>query len=131
MRLDETPEAIQGSDDKLRMINISNHPSTKWGDEQLKAAGAVVDLPFPAVDPNASSEELDALAQTYLEKIFSMGTLDGVVHVMGEMGFTFKLVSLLKEAGLTVVHSTTERLSVENPDGTKTSLFKFCQFREY
>ena len=113
------------------MINISNHPSTKWGDEQLKAAGYVIDLAFPAVDPNASEGDLDALAHEYLEKVLGMDNPDGVVHVMGEMGFTFKLVSMLKAAGLKVVHSTTERKSVVNADGTKTSLFQFCQFRRY
>ena len=113
------------------MINISNHPSIKWGDEQLRAAGSVIDLAFPAVNPNASGEDLDALAQEYLEKVLDMDNPDGVVHVMGEMGFTFRLVSLLKDTGLKVVHSTTERKSVENADGTKTSLFQFCQFRRY
>lgn len=113
------------------MINISNHPSSKWGMQQLEAAGNVVDLPFPAVDPNASSEELDALAREYLHKILNMDNPDGVVHVMGEMGFTFKLVTLLKEHGFLVVHSTTERTVVEGADGVKTSVFNFCQFRTY
>ncbi len=113
------------------MINVSNHPSSKWGRMQLEKAGNVIDLAFPAVNPNASGEDLDALALEYLEKVLSMDNPDRVVHVMGEMGFTFRLVSLLKKQGLKVVHSTTERKSVENADGTKTSLFQFCQFREY
>lgn len=38
------------------LLNLSNHPSSLWCDEQKKAAetlfGEIVDLPFPQVDPN-------------------------------------------------------------------------------
>lgn len=38
------------------LLNLSNHPSSLWCDEQIKAAetlfGEIVDLPFPQVDPN-------------------------------------------------------------------------------
>ncbi len=43
-------------------INLTNHPSTKWGADQLAAAkkyGNIVDIPFPAVDPEASSDTND------------------------------------------------------------------------
>ena len=54
-----------------------------------------------------------------------------VVHVMGEMTFTYNLVTALKEVGIVCLASTTERLVKMMPDGKKVSEFKFVQFREY
>ena len=39
------------------LINFTNHPAARWSEAQRMAArqyGAVVDLPFPEVDPAAS-----------------------------------------------------------------------------
>jgi len=117
------------------LVNLSNHPSQYWGDRQREAArcfGEVVDLPFPAVAPNASSPELLSLAQTCVEIILSMGeTEDITVHVMGEMTFTFLVVARLKALGIRCVASTTERKTTYNDDGTKVSEFQFVKFREY
>lgn len=119
-------------------INLSNHPSSKWGEEQLKAAqsyGNVVDIPFPVISPSASDHDLKVLANQYLDRILGMlpGTESGKnrVHVMGEMGFTFVLVAKLMDNGIFPVHSTTERRVTENPDGSKTVEFSFVQFRDY
>lgn len=111
------------------MINFSNHPSDRWGELQLKAAaGKVVDVPFPAVNPMATAEELDSLAAEYVGIILGMN--DPVVHVMGEMGLVYRVVALLKQHGITAVHSTSERVS-EEKNGIKTSVFTFRQFRKY
>ena len=119
-------------------INVSNHPTSKWGEEQLKAAqayGDVVDIPFPAISPSASDLDLKDLANQYLDRI--LGMLSGAenernrVHIMGEMGFTFILVAKLMDRGIFSVHSTTERRVTENPDGSKTVEFRFVQFRDY
>ena len=50
---------------------------------------------------------------------------------MGEMTFTYNLVQKLNSYGHYCVASTTERVAVENPDGSKTVQFEFVQFREY
>lgn len=42
-------------------INLSNHTSTRWSEAQKEAArqyGEIVDMPFSAVSPHISSEEL-------------------------------------------------------------------------
>ena len=115
-------------------LNLSNHPSTSWESSQLNAAqefGTIEDMPFPAISPEATSEELMELAEKAMEEILLKARdADVTVHVMGEMTFTYYLVSLLKAKGITCVASTTERI-IEEKDGMKTSLFKFVKFREY
>ena len=117
------------------LVNFSNHPFLYWSDIQRKAAhcyGDTIDIPFPVVAPNASNQELQHLAQTCVEKILSMGEAEKTtVHIMGEMTFTFMVVTRLKELGIRCVASTTERKTTYNEDGTKVSEFQFVKFREY
>ena len=117
------------------LVNFSNHPSRYWGNEQWEASrcyGNVVDLPFPKIAPSANSQELQTLVQTSVKKILSMSDTESItVHVMGEMTFTFMVVTRLKEMGITCVASTTERKVTMNADGTKQSEFSFVKFREY
>lgn len=125
-------------------INVSNHPSANWGAEQYKAAlqmGQIIDLPFPAVDPSASREEVTALAQSYYGKVCALTreqgtTPEGVtVMVSGEFTFTYHLVTMLLQSGYRVVSACTRRDAVEQllEDGSivKTARFSFVQFREY
>lgn len=114
-------------------VNLTNHPSLAWSDGQRQAAlqyGEILDLPFPVIDPAASTEEVKALADKTVDAIKQ---LDGspVVHVMGEMTFTYAIVARLKALGITCVASTTERDTVVAPDGRKITTFKFVRFREY
>ncbi len=49
-------------------INFSNHPFESWGEEQKKAAeayGTLVEIPFPNIPPEWSTEEVNALADEY------------------------------------------------------------------
>lgn len=117
-------------------INLSNHPSSTWDEKQLAAAreyGVVVDVPFPAVSAEATTEELEAIAQDLLEQVgvITKKNTDSTIHVMGEMNLTYILVGRLQHLGYRCVASTTVRNAVDNPDGTKTSKFQFVQFREY
>lgn len=115
-------------------INFSNHPSKKWGEQQLREAqrfGEVKDLPFPNVQPEWSSEEVNRLADEYAEILTKMGGENCTVHIMGEMTFTHAVVSRLKEQGIVCVASTTKRCAYETADGKKVSTFRFVQFRRY
>ena len=116
-------------------LNLSNHSSDKWGEAQLDAArayGKVVDMPFPTIDPGATTEEIYILAEEYAEEITSRyPDRDLTVHIMGEMTFCFRLVTLLHARGIRCVASTTQRKTSELPDGTKESIFEFQAFREY
>ena len=116
-------------------LNLSNHSSDKWGETQLdatRAYGKVVDMPFPEIDPGATTEEIYILAEEYAEEITSRyPDRDLTVHIMGEMTFCFRLVTLLHARGVRCVASTTQRKTSELADGKKESIFEFQEFREY
>ena len=125
-------------------INLSNHPSSEWGDLQLNAAhkcGDILDVPFPAVDPNLSGVEVEDLASDYFNRIerlsdeMKISMCDLTVMVEDEFTFTYHIVGLLKSAGCHVVSACTKREAIEkkNDDGSnvKTAVFRFVQFRSY
>lgn len=114
------------------LLNLSNHPTTSWSESQLAAAGGrdnVIDLPFPTVSPDGDEAYIDSIVNDYYDKIIN---IQGVttVHLMGEMNFTFALVTKLKAEGIKCVASTTKRETVEE-NGVKISKFNFVRFREY
>lgn len=117
-------------------VNFSNHTSSGWTNAQTKAAKSlgysIIDLPFPNISEIANENEITSLCDEYLQKIDSIvGKKKGVIHIMGEMTFTYAMVNLLKSHGYTCVASTTKRIVEELPDGVKNVKFEFCQFREY
>lgn len=118
------------------LINFSNHPSASWDERQSSAAmeyGTVVDLPFPSVDSTEDEQYIQALTDTYLEKIVAIaGTPENAtIHIMGEMTLTFALVKALQAKGFRCIASTTDRVVTILPDGTKNVSFSFSRFREY
>ena len=118
---------------KKYFINLTNHPSVEWGEEQLRAAeafGEIVDMPFPVIDPESTSEEVNILAEMTIKQIRSLNA-NPVVHVMGEMTFTYALVFRLKALGIRCMASTTVRTVRMMPGGKKISEFKFVQVRDY
>lgn len=118
------------------LINLTNHPSGLWPEEQRQAAlekyDSIHDMSFPAVPAQAEVDHIRRLAEDYYVKIrqLAAGTTLAV-HLMGEMTFTFLLVSKLLEAGIPCVASTTERTVLEEQDGRKTVQFRFVRFRDY
>lgn len=123
-------------------INLSNHPSSAWKGKQLldatKNNAKLIDIKFPNIDPEATTSDIDHLVEEYiniiLTNIGNTTKLDGViVHIMGEMTFTYRMVEKLQNYyGIKCVASTTKRIVEENEeDGTKTSKFEFVQFRNY
>lgn len=115
-------------------INLSNHPSCKFTADQMTAAktfGDIVDVPFPNVAPYATAMEVDAMAaQKVSEIIYQYGT-KCTIHVMGELTFCHSFVKYAKARNIRCISSTTERIAIDNPDGSKTSVFKFATFRDY
>lgn len=136
-------------------INLSNHPSVGWGEAQLAEAsayGEVIDLPFPDIRPEDGPDVIAELADRMVLCVRELAAVrcaagpssdrgtDGLelpeaetltVHVMGEMTFTYAVVSRLKDLGIPCVASTTERAVTELPDGRKVSEFRFVRFRRY
>ncbi|MDD5043844.1 MAG: CRISPR-associated protein [Patescibacteria group bacterium] len=135
-------------------INVSNHKSSRWSEEQRKAAGEmadrILDIAFPSVPPEATSQEVEAIADEILHRIWEISWANQIaplaeesdseygpnrliVHIMGEMVLTFKVLEALKGVA-TCVASTTKREAVEVvKDGSteKNTIFKFVQFRKY
>ncbi len=114
------------------LLNLSNHPSAKWPENQIQAAsqyGGVTDMPFPHIDPEADTDQVRQLAEQYEVKIRQMTDVRAV-HIMGELTFCFALIPMLQNAGIPCVASTTARDTLEH-DGIKTSVFRFIRFRAY
>jgi hypothetical protein len=113
------------------LVNLSNHPSTCWSAEQkqaaLKLAPEIRDMPFPAVPPEADSEEMNALADEVIARLKT--EVPGATHAMVQGEFT--LVRKLQQIGIVWVAATTRREVVEQTGGTKTTRFNFVRFREY
>jgi hypothetical protein len=120
------------------LINLSNHPKNNWSQKQLSSAlrkyKSIVDLPFPHISPNATSNQVKSKAEKYLQKIFhllkSSNDKSNAVHLMGEFTFVFHLATMLKRKKIPVVVSTTNRI-VEEKNGKKIVTFNFVRFREY
>lgn len=120
------------------LINLSNHPSANWSKEQFKAAKdyiEIVDIPFPAIDPQLDARSILRLAKEYLQVVLEeLGTSEdplNAVHLMGEMTFTFSLVTMLQKRNIKCLASTSKRQVLELKDGKKTMEFQFVRFREY
>ena len=120
------------------LINLSNHPSANWPEEQklkaLELYKEIVDIPFPEVDPNGEEEYIENLAGEYLNKILEIKNRTSetvVVHLMGELTFSFALLVKLKANGVRCVASTTQRVVMDEGNGRVTKLFRFVRFREY
>ena len=118
-------------------INLTNHPSATWEADQLAAAellGRVIDILFPMVSPDATTDEVHQLADLLVADVLltaETAQATATVHVMGEHTLTHALIVRLKEKGIKCVASTTERNTIMLPDGKRLTDFKFVQFREY
>ena len=119
------------------MINISNHPSNKWTDEQKKGYAKIHDLAFPNISPTMWANELDELVTEFTMAIVDIVNKNHAVGIethcmiMGEMVFTYRLVSALKLRGVICLAATSERMVEEKPDGEKTVRFEFRGWRSY
>ena len=122
-------------ENKNIFINLTNHPSAGWSEEQLSAArqyGEVEDLLFPVVDEHASEDDILLLADRYLAMIMERGEAQHLtVHIMGEQTFCYALISKLQAAGIRCVASCTERDTYIDEAGKKVSTFHFTRFRDY
>lgn len=119
----------------MKFINLTNHPSENWEENQTLAAstyGEIVDWPFPMVQPAASKEDILQIAERVHRAVTDVyGRNIAAVHIMGEFTLCYTLVMLFKNDNVKCLASTTERVAIVNPDGSKNSTFKFVQFREY
>ena len=119
------------------LINISNHPSNKWSEKQHKEARSygnkVIDLPFPSLKKETTIEKRDKLKESLVEQVkelIDQGFFT-TVHIMGEMVFTYQVVSDLKAQGIPCIASFGERIVKETRPNEKEVVFDFQFFTEY
>ena len=114
-------------------INHSNHPSAQWDEVQRREAeryGPIVDVLFPGINPNSTSDEVQKLVNLNGATILKQHP--SVVMVQGEFTYTYNLVAFLKSHQIKVVAATSERIVKTLEDGkTKQVEFSFVQFREF
>ena len=118
----------------MLLLNNTNHPSSTWPPEQLKAAreqfGEIIDEPFPAIDPEWDEAKVVALAKEKVEEFIAKYGKEITVHIMGEATYCFAFVFEMMQRGVACVASTTIR-KVHFENGVKKSIFHFKRFRKY
>lgn len=117
-------------------VNLSNHPSVDWSEEQKKAAlayGGIIDVPFPSVPSSCSDKAMQKLADKAIGAVTKAAypAREVTVHVMGEMTLTYRIVNKLKARGIRCLASTSDRVASDIGNGEKISQFHFVEFREY
>lgn len=121
-----------------RLVVLSNHPPTNWSEEMKKGWDEIIYIPHPHIPPDMSREELEKLAQVYVEELFSYNDscLDTYFTIQGEYLFTLLVTLGLLERGVELdkfIYPTTQRVSKEElqSDGSikKVQFFKFVQWR--
>lgn len=120
----------------MAFINYSNHLSSTWGERQKKAAevyGEIIDVPFPVVDEEMTSKEVERLAEDEVRRI--MENRPDCVMCQGEFCLSFRVIKDLQKNGVKVVAACSKRRVIseilENDRVEKKSIFEFVQFREY
>jgi len=121
------------------LINLSNHPSELWESNQFNDAlqnySSVYDIPFPHIPPDANENFIRDLAAQYADECMNIlkkyHNENNAVHIMGEFNFSFAVINLLLSKGIKCVASTTQRSTIDLPDGSKKVNFNFVKFREY
>lgn len=117
------------------LINLSNHPYSQWSEEQKEAAkiyGECKDLPFPQIDPMSDEKDIEKRVEEFANKIFEIAQEKNVtVHIMGEMAFTFSIITRLKAEGIRCICSTSYRIVKDEGNGKRYVEFQFKRFRNY
>lgn len=117
-------------------VNFTNHPSAKWCEKQLGAAGAygeIVDVLFPDISPDSTNEELLALADSCVEKILELSP--AFVLCQGEAVFSCMVAYKLFSRNIPVGAAVSRRNVIESIDTNgctvKKSVFEFEGFRRF
>ena len=128
------------------LINLSNHPVYRmegeeiiylWDEMQRDAAsvyGEIIEVPFPNIPPEYTTEQVQDLAIQYLhkcEELIRTTKKQSAVHITGEVTFCFALIQMLLRSGYTCLTATSKRDVKEGENGEKIINFKFEHFREY
>jgi hypothetical protein len=117
------------------LINISNHPSARWSEEQKKGWDRIIDIPFPQISPEWGEETVHQMSYDIREQVEKMKAEVGIPFVMmqGEFSLCYLLYEKLRNSGYKIAIPTTSREVIEEtlPSGevVKRSVFKFVRWR--
>ena len=115
------------------LINLTNHPSDLWTMEQREACAGfdgITDMEFPSVDHARDEDDIARAADDICRRLMGIKGMEAV-HVAGEHTLTFAIVARLLKAGIRCLTSTTERNSVDTPDGRIIKTFRFVRLEDY
>lgn len=131
---------------KRILINISNHPSSKWSEKQKEGWDEIIDIPFPNVPPQNDTAQvvnsvLDFVGKEVTPTVLGLQSkyagedYDYSFFIAGEQTFTLYLIMSIKNycGFVNLAIPTTERKVVEKQEGDKTlkeSVFEFVRWRE-
>ena len=123
--------------ERTNFINLSNHSSKNWSEEQLNSAKQysenVIDIPYPNIPPTATQEQIKDIMKDTLEKVIDANPK--VVMCMGENITCHNFVKELEKLNIQTVATVTKPVTekVKNEDGTERTIktFKFEGFRDY
>ena len=105
-----------GMKDRKVIINFTNHPSSQWSPEQIKAAqefGEIQDLPFPQISPSADRKEVIDIAQMYVQEILQQKP--EAVICQGEFTLAYSITKRLRDEGIPVLAACSDRNGKGNP----------------
>lgn len=123
------------------LLNITNHPSKGWSNEQREGWDRIIDIPFPSVSPhlNANDREYMGIVMGLLEEIVKVirQHMEDELYIclQGEFSICYKVFESCRKADYPVAFAipTTERVVEEIvlPDGTtkKNVTFRFVRWR--
>lgn len=117
----------------MKLVNISNHASSKWSEEQKKGFEEIVDIQFPNVSPKAKVEEVEAIAKEIISKVRELDTFDIMVQGEFTLCYLIQREILKHNPNIKIWIPSTERRAVETivngTTTTKTSIFEFVGWR--
>lgn len=112
-------------------INLTNHPSEKWGEKQINEAnkyGQIIDMPFPEINPYWDEDEINELISQYYLLICEKKP--SAVLCQGEFTFCYGLIKKLLDGNIRTLAACSERKTITLA-GKKISKFEFVKFRKY
>lgn len=118
------------------LINLTNHPSKSWHNEQLQAAefyGEIVDVPFPDVNPLFAEKQITDIADDLVNYVCELEP--DAVLCQGEFSLAYAIIKRLTEKKITVLAACSARRVIEemqeNGDVKKICIYNFVKFRKY
>jgi len=117
-------------------INFTNHHSSTWSQAQKSAAqnyGEIIDMPFPAVDPDKDENYINSLADSFVAEMVKH--IPTAVLCQGEMTLAFAVASKLSALGIAIFAASSKRIAHEvigdKGETIKRSEYRFVKFRKY